>query len=51
MRIIPPARSVDRIFEADSALRKRESVVFRNWKISVVESGVFGDVVRIKKVL
>ena len=51
MKIIPPARSVDRIFEADSTLRKRESVVFRNWEISVVESGVFGDVVRIEKVL
>jgi M6 family metalloprotease-like protein len=51
MKIVPPSRSTDRMFESDSALRKKESVVFRNWKITVVESGVFGDVVRIEKVL
>ena len=50
MKIIPPSRSVDRFSELDSALRKNESVLFRNWKISVLESGVFGDVVRIEKV-
>jgi M6 family metalloprotease-like protein len=51
MKIIPPSRSVDRFAELDSALRRKESVVFRNWKITVVETGVFGDVVRIEKVL
>jgi M6 family metalloprotease-like protein len=49
MKIIPPSRSVDRFAELDSALRKKESIVFRNWKITVVETGVFGDVVRIEK--
>jgi M6 family metalloprotease-like protein len=51
MKIIPPSRSVDRFSELDSALRKNESVVFRNWKISVVESGIFGEVVKVEKVL
>jgi M6 family metalloprotease-like protein len=50
MKIIPPARSVDRFNELDSTLRKSESVSFRNWKVSVLESGVFGDVVRIERV-
>jgi len=51
MKIIPPSRSVDRFSELDSALRKNESVVFRNWKISVVESGIFGEVIKVEKVL
>jgi M6 family metalloprotease-like protein len=51
VKIIPPSRSVDRFSELDSALRKNESVVFRNWKISVVESGVFGEVIKVEKVL
>ena len=51
MKIIPPSRSVDRFAELDSALRKKESVVFRNWKITVVESGVFGEVIKVEKVL
>jgi M6 family metalloprotease-like protein len=51
MKIIPPSRSVDRFSELDSALRKKESVVFRNWKISVVESGIFGEVIKVEKVL
>jgi hypothetical protein len=51
VKIIPPARSVDRFSELDSALRKNESVVFRNWKISVVESGIFGEVIKVEKVL
>jgi M6 family metalloprotease-like protein len=51
VKIIPPARSVDRFSELDSAFRKNESVVFRNWKISVVESGIFGEVIKVEKVL
>jgi M6 family metalloprotease-like protein len=49
MKIVYPARSVDRNQELDSALRRKESVTHRDWKITVVETGIFGDVIKVEK--
>lgn len=50
MQIIAPNRSADREWYTDSALKSGESVSTQGWKISVVESGDFGDVVKVEKV-
>jgi M6 family metalloprotease-like protein len=50
MQIIAPARSVDREWYTDSALKVGETVTTNGWKITVVESGDFGDVVKVEKV-
>jgi hypothetical protein len=50
MQIIAPSRSVDREWYTDSALKAGESVSTQGWKVSVVESGDFGDVVKVEKV-
>jgi hypothetical protein len=50
MQIIAPSRSTDREWYTDSALKAGESVSTQGWKISVVESGDFGDVVKVEKV-
>ena len=48
--IVPPTRSTDRQWETDSALKLDEFVISNGWKITVVESGDFGDVVKVEKV-
>jgi M6 family metalloprotease-like protein len=50
MQIIQPARSQDKEWYTDSALRLNEFVIADGWKITVVESGEFGDVVKVEKV-
>ena len=50
MQILAPIRSVDREWYTDSALKVGESVISNGWKISVVESGDFGDVVKVEKI-
>ena len=50
MQIITTARSVDREWYTDSALKEGETVTTNGWKITVVESGDFGDVVKVEKV-
>jgi hypothetical protein len=50
MQIIAPARSTDLEWYTDAALRLNESVSTNGWKITVVESGDFGDVVKVEKV-
>jgi len=50
MQIIAPSRSIDREWYTDSALKLNESVTFDGWKITVVETGDFGDVVKVEKV-
>ena len=49
VKVVYPARSVDRENELDSALRKNESVTFKGWKITVVETGIFGEVIKVEK--
>jgi M6 family metalloprotease-like protein len=48
--IVPPARSKDRAWETDSALKLGESVVSSGWKVTVTETGDFGDVVKVEKI-
>ena len=50
MQLIAPARSTDREWYTDSALRLNETVTTNGWKITVIETGDFGDVVKIEKV-
>ena len=50
MQLIVPARTLDREWYTDSALKLGESVTTNGWKITVVESGDFGDVVKVEKV-
>ncbi len=49
-QIVSPSRSKDLEWYTDSALKLGESVQVSGWKISVVESGDFGDVVKVEKV-
>ena len=48
-QIISPSRSTDKEWYTDSALKEGESVTSEGWKISVIESGDFGDVVKVEK--
>ena len=50
MQLIVPARTLDREWYTDSALKKGETVTTNGWKITVIESGDFGDVVKVEKV-
>jgi hypothetical protein len=47
---VPPARSTDREWERDTPLKVNESVTTNGWKITVLESGSFGDVVKVENV-
>lgn len=49
LKIVYPERSIDRENEYDSALHKNESVTYKGWKVTVVETGIFGDVVKVEK--
>ena len=49
VKIVPPARSLDRQMEFDSILKPGESVSIQGWTIRVLESGAFGDVVQVIK--
>jgi M6 family metalloprotease-like protein len=49
LKIVYPERSIDRENEYDSALHKNESVTYKGWKVTIVETGIFGDVVKVEK--
>ena len=48
--IVSPSRSTDLEWYTDSALKLGESVTTNGWKITVVETGEFGDVIKAEKV-
>jgi M6 family metalloprotease-like protein len=50
MQLIVPSRATDREWYTDAALKLNESVATNGWKITVVESGEFGDVVKVEKI-
>ena len=50
MKLIPRIGSIDTQWRRDSALKVGDSVTAQGWRISVVESGDFGDVVKVEKV-
>jgi M6 family metalloprotease-like protein len=50
MKLVPRVGSTDKQWRRDSALKNGDSVSTQGWKISVVESGDFGDVVKVEKV-
>lgn len=49
MKLVPRIGSTDKQWRRDSALKSGDSVSTQGWKISVVESGDFGDVVKVEK--
>lgn len=50
MKLVPRVGSVDNEWRRDVALKPGDSVSTQGWKITVVESGEFGDVVKVEKV-
>jgi M6 family metalloprotease-like protein len=50
MKIVPRIGSTDTKWRRDSALKIGDSVTVQGWKISVLESGDWGDVVKTEKV-
>ena len=49
MKLIPSPSSRDQQWKRDAALKIGESITFEGWKITYVETGSFGDVVRTEK--
>ena len=49
MKLIPSPSSTDSVWRRDAALKVGESVQFEGWKITYVESGAFGDLIRTEK--
>lgn len=50
MKLIPSPTSVDSKWRRDGALVLDEYVTAHGWKITYVESGAYGDVVRVEKI-
>ena len=49
MKLVPRVGSKDDQWRRDAALQVGDSVTVNGWKISVIESGDFGDVVKVEK--
>ena len=50
MKLVPRVGSTDKQWRRDSALKIGDAVTTQGWKITVVETGDFGDVVKVEKV-
>jgi M6 family metalloprotease-like protein len=50
MKLVPRVGSTDSVWRRDSALKVGDPLNVNGWKISVVESGNWGDVVKVEKV-
>ena len=46
--LVRPSRSIDRQWERDAALKPGEFVDSNGWRITVIESGDFGDVIKVE---
>ena len=49
MKLIPSPSSTDKQWKRDAAMKVGESIIFEGWKISYVETGSFGDVVKTER--
>jgi len=49
MKIVPRVGSTDKQWRTDSALKVGDSVTTQGWKVSVIESGDYGDVVKVER--
>ena len=49
MKLIPSPSAKDMEWKRDAALKVGESITFEGWKITYVETGSFGDVVKTEK--
>ena len=49
MKIVPRVGSTDTVWRRDSALKVGDSVTTQGWRITVIESGEYGDVVKVEK--
>ena len=50
MKLVPRVGSIDNEWRRDSALQLNDSLTVQGWKISVLERGDWGDVVKVEKV-
>lgn len=50
MKLVPRVGSTDKQWRRDSALKIGDAVTTQGWKITVAETGDFGDVVKVEKV-
>ncbi|MFM1937941.1 MAG: hypothetical protein RLZZ320_799 [Actinomycetota bacterium] len=50
MKLIPSPSAFDMVWKRDAALKIGESITFEGWKITYVETGSFGDVVRTERI-
>jgi len=50
MKLVPRVGSTDNEWRRDAALQLNDSLTVQGWKISVIESGNWGDVVKVEKV-
>ncbi len=50
MKLIPSPSSTDKEWKRDAALKVGESLTFEGWKISYLETGSFGDVIKTERV-
>ncbi|MEN9517234.1 MAG: hypothetical protein RL733_991 [Actinomycetota bacterium] len=50
MKLIPSPSSTDKQWKRDAAMKVGESITFEGWKISYLETGSFGDVVKTERV-
>lgn len=50
LKIVPSPSATDTTWRRDAALKINESVTKDGWKISLIETGDFGDVVKVEKI-
>ena len=49
MKLIPSPSSTDSMWRRDAVLKVGESITYEGWKVTYIETGGFGDVVRTEK--
>lgn len=49
MTIVPSPSATDTVLRRDAALLRGESVTIQGWKITSLESGTFGDVIKVER--
>jgi hypothetical protein len=50
IKIIPQPNATDVMWRRDAAIKLNQSVTAEGWKITVIETGDFGDVVKVEKI-
>ncbi|MFM1750488.1 MAG: hypothetical protein RL658_629, partial [Actinomycetota bacterium] len=50
MKLVPRVGSTDSVWRRDAALKVGDAVTTQGWRITVIESGDYGDVVKVEKI-